>query len=298
MKKLLILCIAISLAHSLHAQAPAKATQQAAKALAKPTVGAGTLSRYNGARGGVMGVNYYLQRNLSNTQDAVTATQQHTWWEQQKRNWKAHQLHQQRRARDLEQQLQTQELAARQAILAKLPKANLEHQFITQDFTPFLPETIPAEELPLATEPGILFRGLALPANGQAVQNILQNGLRVADVGTEANTRNLAIGGGMPGMGQALANTPVTNLTSFPMNAATWAVKRMTDEKQLIAIVAVNGQTQAGKTVLVAQDIPAGQITHLFVPLSLNNTAVWCKVELTESGTFLVTPYDIPPAVK
>lgn len=297
MKKFLVLSFIFGLGSILYAQTP-KITRQVTKVLVEqPAVAKGTISQYGGARSGVMGVNYYLQHNMPKTKVSV-ATTQRSWWEQQQRNRKAHQLHKTRQARDLQEQIQAQEIAARQAILAKLPKANLKHQFITQDFTPFLPETIPAEELPLATEPGILFRGLALPADGQAVQNILQNGLRVADTGKEANTRNLAMGGGMPGMGQALANTPVTNLTSFPMNAATWAVKRMTDEKQLIAIVAVNGQTQAGKTVLVAQDIPADQITHLFVPLNLNNAAVWCKIELTENSAFLVTPYDIAPAEK
>ncbi len=293
MQKVWIVGLVLILNVSLHAQTtPAKVTRQATKALVEqPSVRAGTLSRYNGVRGAVMGVDYHLQPAISQP-----ATARRSWLEQQKRNWKAHQLHKQRRTRDLEQQLQAQELAARQAILAKLPKANLAHQFITQDFTPFLPEQIPAEELPLVAEPGVLYRGLGLPANGAAVRNILQNGLRVADVGTEANTRNLAYSGGQPGAVRALANTPVTNLTSFPMNAAEWATKRITPDKPLLAVVAVNGQTEVGKVVLAAQDIPAGQITHFFVPLQVNGAPVWCNVQLGTDGAFVITPYDIPPA--
>ena len=293
MKKIWIIGIVLILNVSLHAQTtPAKVTRQATKALVEqPSVRAGTLSRYNGARGAVMGVDYHLQPAISQP-----ATAQRSWLEQQKRNWKAHQLHKQRRARDLEQQIQAQEQAAREAILATLPQANPGHQFITHDFATLLADQIPQEQLPLVAGPGMLYRGLALPADGQAVTNILQNGLRVADVGTEANTRNLAYSGGQPGAVRALAKTPVTNLTSFPMNAAEWATKRITPAKPLLAVVAVNGQTEVGKVVLAAQDIPAGQITHFFVPLQVNGTPVWCNVQLGTDGAFVITPYDIPPA--
>lgn len=237
-----------------------------------------------------MGVNYHLQQSISQVPPA-----QRSWLEQKKRNWQAYQLHKQRQARDVEVQIQAQEKAARQALLAKLPKPNPVHQFVTKDFVNLLPAQILAEELPLVTQPGVLYRGLALPADGKAIENILQNGLRVADVGKEANTRNLAMSAGMPGAGRALAKAPVTNLTSFPTEAVNWAVKRLSDNKPLLVVVAVNGQTQSGKVALVAEDIPASAVTHLFAPLMLNGTSVWCKVELTPNGDFLVTPYDITP---
>ncbi len=293
MKKLFVLLYIASVSSMLCAQNLEKATRQATKALVEsPAVAKRTLSRYGGARGAVMGVDYYLQYNMPKATVSAPASNR-SWLEQQKRNRKAYQLHQQRRVRDarLEQELSAQ--LARQAMLDKLPQANLDHQFVVDDFTALIPEQMPTAEVPLVAGPGMLFRGLALPADGKAVQNILQNGLRVADVGTEANTRNLAIAGAMPGMGKALAHTPMTNLTSFPTEAAGWAVTRFTEGKPLLAVVAVNGQTQSGKVVLVAHDIPAGQITHVFVPLNVNGQVAWCQIELTENGQFLVTPYDI-----
>lgn len=294
MKKLLILCIAISVGNLLYAQGKSPAVLK--KAVVSPSVRAGKLSRYNGARGGVMGVNYYLQSQHAPT--PLPVTKQRTWWEQQKRNWKARQFHQQRRERELEAQLQEQTRLAREAKLAKLPKANPSHQFTTQHFAALHSQTLPAEELPLLEEAGTLYRGMALPTDGKAVENILKNGLRLADVGNEANTRSLAVAGAMPGAGRILAKTPVTNLTSFPAGAVTWAGKRITDEKTLIAIVAVSGQTQSGEIVQLAHDIPAHQITHLLVPLTLNGTPVWCNVQLAPEGGFLITPYDIIPPAK
>ena len=296
MKNIFTVLILLGCLPLLQAKTPVKATRQIVKGLTtSSTVKTGTLAPYSGARGAVMGVNYHLQQPLP---QATLSTTQRPWLKQQQRNWKAYQLHKTRQARDIELQIQAQETAAREAMLAKLPQANPAHQFMTKDFVNLLPTQVFAEELPLVAQPHVLYRGLALPADGKAIENILQNGLRVADVGKQANTRNLAMSGGMPGTGRALAKTPVTNLTSFPTDAAKWAVKRLSDQKPLVTIVAVNGQTQSGQVVLAAQDIPASAITHLFTPLLVNGTSVWCKVELAPDGDFLVTPYDIVPAAQ
>ncbi len=248
-----------------------------------------------------MGVNYHLTRIPA---QALTVsgslpgqkTPQRTWLEQQKRNWKAYRLHQTRRTRDLEAQIQVQERAAREAILAKLPKANPTHQFITYDFAPLIPKQIPAEELPLVAEPGVLLRGMALPTDGEAVKNILQNGLRLEDLGSHATTKLLAISGGMRGAVSSVR--PVTNLTSFPPDALYWATQRIEPGKELPVITVVKNQPQSGKVVLVAEDIPAQNITYVFVPVNYDGKSVWGKVEIAPDGGFLVTPYDIAPETK
>ncbi|MBR2082931.1 MAG: hypothetical protein IJ876_08035 [Elusimicrobiaceae bacterium] len=296
MKKITLLLSVLLCSLSAWAQTPTRVTRQVVKVLVEQSaVSKGTISRYAGAHGALMGIDYQLQHNMPKTR-VLETTVQRSWLEQQQRNFKAAQLKRQRRMRDTQLQQEAQELAAREAILATLPKANPEHAFVRNDFTDLLPDQMPPSDLPLVAEPGTLFRGLALATDGQAVANILQNGLLLADTGTEANTRNLAFAGGTRGAVQAISNHPVTNLTSFPVNAANWAVKRLTPEKPLVAVVAVNGQTQAGKIVLASEDIPASQITHFIVPLNVEASTVWCNVELQPDGDFLITPYDIPPA--
>lgn len=295
MKKILVLCMVLNLCLLLQAQ-PGKVTRQVTKVLVEqPAAAKGTLSHYNGARGAAMGVNYYLQHNMPKTQVTVTTTQR-PWLEQQKRNWKAYRLHQARRARDLEAQIQAQERAAREAILAKLPKANPAHQFIAQNFNELIPAQIPAEELPLVAQPGVLFRGMALPTDGEAVKNILQNGLRLEDLGSHATTKLLSISGGARGAVSSVR--PVTNLSSIPSEALYWATQRIEPGKELPVITVVKNQTQSGEVVLVSQDIPAEDITHVLVPVNYNGKPVWGNVELAPDGGFLVTPYDIAPETK
>ncbi len=293
MKQLLTVLLLLNCSMALPAHTPVR---QAAKALVThPSVHTVTLPRYAGVRGSMMGINFYLQRILS-TQNISVVTKNRSWLEQQKRNWKARQLHKKRQVRDLELQIQTQAQAEREAMLAKLPQINPAHQFTTKDFTNLLPKQISTSQVPLVDEPGVLFRGMALPTDGEAIKNILQNGLRVADAGTQANTRSLAVAGGQPGVSRILAKTPVTNFTSFPTGAVTWANRRVTDNKTLIAIVAVNEQTQAGEIVQLAHDIPPSQIVRFLVPLTIDGKTVWCHIQLDLNGDFLVTPYDISPA--
>ena len=288
MKKRLLGFILLFAAGALCAQVPAKVTRPIAKNLGKGTVASkGAFPSYGGINRDVMGVDYYLRHNMPKT--AVKVPQQRSWLEQKKRDYKAAQLKKQRRKQDaLDLKLQ-QELQAREALRATLPKLAPEQTFETSDFTQLLAQEMPADPIPLIEEPGILYRGMALSADGAAVKNILENGLRLEDLGEHATTKLLAMSGGMRGTVSAVR--PVTNLTSFPKDAVFWANQRKTDDKELLVIVAVKGQTQSGKVVLYSDDIPAEQISHVITLLMIAGKPTWCEVALTQDGNFLVIPY-------
>lgn len=297
MKKLSILFIVMSASIFLHAQTtPTKVTRQATKALVKqPAVQVGTLSRYNGIHGAVMGVDYYLQRNT--VPQIHNAATQRSWLEQQKRNWKARQLHNQRRKRDEQYAQLEQQLQQLEALEKTLPQLTPAHTFETDEFSHLLVAQLPDEPLPLLERPGVLYRGMALPADGEAVKNILQNGLRLEDLGSHATTKLLAMSGGIRGL---VSTRPVTNLTSLPQDALYWGTQRTEPGKELLVIAVVKNQTQSGKVVLYSDDIPAENIDYLIVPLHLGSKPLWYKVELTEDspyGPFRLTPYEDTPDV-
>ncbi len=220
---------------------------------------------------------------------ATTRTAQHAWPVQKFRDYKAAQLKKQRRKRDAKNQQDRQALEQAAALRARLPQLDPARAFETQDFTPLITDQISTQQLPLLERPGVLYRGMALEDDGSSVQNILQNGLRLQDLGSHATTKLLAMSGGM--RGTVSATRPVTNLTSIPSEALYWATQRIESGKPLLVIMAVTGQHQSGKVVLLSQDIPADQISHVVVPLQVEGKPTWCNVQLTDAGTFLVTPY-------
>ena len=212
-------------------------------------------------------------------------------WQQVKRNFQAAQLKKQRRLRDAQARNLLEQQQRRTHIEAALPKPNFQKTFTATDFETLLPAQAPAQPLPLAQLPGVLYRGMALAADGNALKNILQNGLLVADVGPEATTLGMVFAGGKRVSMQAVANYRVTNFTSLPHRAAFWAHKRKKDAKPLEVIVGVEGQTKTGEVVTVGTDIAAQQIVYLVAPLQVDGKATWCHVSLSPQGTFLISPY-------
>ena len=305
MKHLFIIFTILLAAITVQAQNRVSTTRQTAKAIVLPSPLAArqiTSLRISGMEGMASALELRCaqammaqQNSPLSTIPATPKTKDRPWLVQQQRNFKAWKLHRQRRLRDQQNQKEQEALQAQKELEAKLPQPNPQMAFETTDFANLLSEQIPQEELPLVAKPGFLYRGMALSTDGDALKNILQNGLLLADVGLEANTRNLAFSGGNRAAMTAIVNAPVINLTSFPVNAAEWAAKRLTNNKQLLVVVSVKEQTQSGKIVTVAQDIPAQQITHVFAPLLVEGTPAWCNIELTDQNTFLITPYNISP---
>lgn len=286
MKKIYLFLLASMVAITVQAQTPAKTVRQGVKAATsaapRTTPGAFTTGRAQLPHG--------LDRQI--TQTVANAPHVHrSWMIQQARNYKAWQLKRQRRLRDaqaLKLAQQAQELQARRAAL---PPLRPEQAFETDDFTPFVTQELPATPLPLLEEPGVLYRGLSLPADGTAVKNILTHGLLLKDLGSHATTKLLAVSGGTRGTVSAVK--PITNLTSLPQDAVYWATQHKGHD--LWVVVSVEGISQSGKIVMYSADIPASQITQVLIPLQLNAVPTWCKISLTQDGRFLVTPYQTAP---
>lgn len=310
MKRTFLITIFTLTAFTVHAQKlPAR---QVARAVTLPTpIGARQLTtlRSGGMHDIADAVELsYLQASIRqqqaaapmSTSAAIKKANSRPWLEQKQRNFKAWKLKHQRRQRDEQNRRDEKARQERAALEATLPRLNPEHAFETSSFAPFVIDelpagSLPAQALPLLETPGVLYRGMALPADGNALENILTNGLLIKDLGSHATTKLLAISGGMRGTVSAVR--PVTNLTSIPSEALHWGNQRVASEsgKKLLVIVGVNGQHESGKVLLMSEDIPAGQLTDVIAPLQINGTPVWCNISLTPDQTFLVIPYDLPP---
>lgn len=300
MKKITVLFIVLSAGTLLQAQTPAKIVRQAAKAaVAKPAVRAGTLSRYNGINGAVMGVDYYLQRNIAQTQ--LPAAAQRSWLEQQKRDMKAWQIKHQRHL--AQQQIAKRALAEKeyQKALASLPRLQPTQTFKVANFSAHVPtlNQLPKPTVPFAANPGnIAYRGLALAADGSSVANILKNGLRLQDAGEDSNTLRIAYAshGGYDAIKSVL--DPVTNLTYGPNSAVSWGAKRLSNDLPILTIVKIRGTFEGTSVEIATEDIPASQIEEVIVRLNIEGKSTWCKVELNEDNTFTLTPYEpnYPPS--
>ncbi len=287
--------------------------RKAGKALQETSVQR-NLARYNGVRGSVMGVNYYLARTALQSQAvepistnlaasmatapgssaALSVPPQRGWLEQTTRDVKAWQLRHQRRQRDYQAQQDFLQRQALQALEKDLPQLNFTRAFEAPHLEHLQTAQLPKEPLPLLERPGVLYRGMALSANGESLKNILTNGLRIADLGTHASTKLLAMSGGMRGTVSSVR--PATNLTSLPADALYWAQQRLEPGKTLPVIVSVNGQTDSGKIVLYSQDIPAEQIEAVIAPLEIAGQPTWCRIELAPDGGFWVIPYEMGSA--
>ncbi len=223
------------------------------------------------------------------TAPVTAARMQRSWMEQMQRDWKARQLKKQH----------AESVALAQA-RASLPKPVESEAFFTHSLEAVSPDkTIRAERIALPTlkEPGFLYRGLALDAEGTSIANILENGLRVQDAGDESTTLITAYASHsqVPSHIIATANKKVTNLTDNPQSAVYWLYKRLTPELQVPVLVRVSGRTETGSLVVETKDIPADQLT-VFAKLKINNQARWCQIKraVDENGQagFKITPFE------
>lgn len=146
-------------------------------------------------------------------------------------------------------------------------------------------KTIPPH--PFRNQRRLIYRGLALDLNEKTLRNILENGLRVKDVGPYSNTLLYSLSG--PYSRTRAVRTPIINLTDNAATAAHWAHMRQTPG-QICVVVAVKS-VQKGDHIIYNQDIPAESIYALTALLMVDGKAKWCKVEWNEEG-FLITPYE------
>ncbi len=154
--------------------------------------------------------------------------------------------------------------------------------------------------LPFAQTPGKMYRGLGLPADGKAIRNILQNGLRLEDVGSDSCNLLLSMACNDRNVGalRQMSQVKFTNLTNSPLFAFQYA-SRNTNGNNVPVIISVHGVPE-DKIVRVDYDIPAEQIDEVIALVNWNGVPTWCRVTLTEDAFKLtpyvpVTPHDIAP---
>lgn len=174
------------------------------------------------------------------------------------------------------------------------PQLQEANSFTTADLTEFaVPntqgQTLP--ELPFQNQRGLIYRGMALDADGKAIRNILKNGLRTQDVGRESNTRLYSMAG--PNSRSAAVRQPLINLTDSGNDAVRWA-NRLRKEEILVVTVVKSNRT--GSIITTPTDIPVDAIYAQTALLKVNGKPTWCKLEL-EGNDLRVTPYqEIPSA--
>ena len=169
------------------------------------------------------------------------------------------------------------------------PKPNKTQSFAVPDFTDLAYESGELPASPFAPHPYYVYHGLGLSTDGNAVRNILENGLLVKDVGPDHNTLRLSYASHMGGGAlQTIASQPVINLTNSPTVALHYAKRYQA--KGMLVLVVVKEKQNHKKIIATPDDIPASDIQAVAAVLSIHGRPTWCQIELTEDG-FLVTPY-------
>ena len=178
----------------------------------------------------------------------------------------------------------------------KNPRPQLQdaNSFTTVDLTEFAVPNTPGQalpEFPFQNQRGLIYRGMALDADGKAIRNILKNGLRTQDVGKESNTLLYSMAG--PNARTAAVRQPLINLTDSGNDAVMWANRL---RKQQILVVTVVKSNSTGSIITSPTDIPVDDIYAQTALLKVNGKPTWCKLEL-EGNDLRVTPYqEIPSA--
>lgn len=174
------------------------------------------------------------------------------------------------------------------------PVLSPELTFTVQDFSEVIPPVTSTKDLPplpFIKKPAYIFRGMGLGVDGDAIRNILTNGLRTANVSTENATLLLSTSGGQNYYAAAHAvQHPRINLTNNPSAAVYYAHRYAKLGLATVVVVKSSAVTETGEIIATEQDIPAEDIVSFVALLSVDGEATWCQIELAENG-FKVTPF-------
>lgn len=174
------------------------------------------------------------------------------------------------------------------------PVLSPELTFTVQDFSEVIPPVTSTQDLPplpFIKKPAYIFRGMGLGVDGDAIRNILTNGLRTANVSTENATLLLSTSGGQNYYAAAHAvQHPRINLTNNPSAAVYYAHRYAKLGLATVVVVKSSAVTETGEIIATEQDIPAEDIVSFVALLSVDGEATWCQIELAENG-FKVTPF-------
>ena len=288
-----------------HAQG-LRVIKKAKKALQQSPVQTGKLSHYSGSMGSIIGINYYLSRTAMQAQTlpqintesaAALVPSQRSWLEQTRRDFKAWNLKRQRRQRDaalISAQEEAEELEYQQSLR---PKVQPLLAFETPDLTDFIPlsNKPPRPAMPfIAQRSTLAYRGLALAADGEAIRNIITNGLRIQDVGEENSTLRMAYAshGGYAALRHFIEH-PVINITYGPQSAASWGARRLSADVPILTVIKIRGEWNGDSFEVSTTDIAPSQLEEIIVRLNIEGHLTWCRLELLPNNNFLITPYEL-----
>lgn len=177
----------------------------------------------------------------------------------------------------------------------------LPEAFETADFNGLLPSEQVLDEafkfIPLQGKDGVLYRGMALSANGTSLNKILEKGLLLEDVSPLASTLLTSMGGaiGYGGVRAARHTARNINLTNSPQKAAQWGATRISDpSKQIVVVTEVSGLNAADTDIVnYTADIAPEKISAVYALLNVDGKPTWCLVEAGENGKFKLTPMSV-----
>ena len=241
---------------------------------------------------------------------ARVLTQNRSWLNQKVRDFQAWQLKRQRA------QLNRTYAAQQKLELAKasLPSL-LPHKAVTiadQTLLGMLPDTRPidipllsalmdrklvreavtldgeqAPALPFLKEPHIAYRGMALtPAD---IRHILTNGMERHRT-VASNRYNISISGGSHGAIRYFATHPIINLTSSPIHAQYWGSKFL-GPKPILTIFKIRGNFSKADIINADRNIAANEIEEVIALLKIDGKPTWCRMQLHDKNTLVITPY-------
>lgn len=161
------------------------------------------------------------------------------------------------------------------------------------DFTQLVPlqeaNAQGAMVFPFQNQRRLIYRPMSLPEDGNAIKNILENGLEINKVTRASINRILAQTATTPHIAKAMNDYRVINMTDNAHEAVIWAEK-WKDKGPIRTIVAVKSP-RTGKRISFDTDIPPADIYAVAAYLHVNGQDRWCKVEPAGDG-FRVTPYE------
>ncbi|MGN0025174.1 MAG: hypothetical protein ACI351_07075 [Candidatus Avelusimicrobium sp.] len=176
------------------------------------------------------------------------------------------------------------------------PALQADKALAVRDFSAVMPAGTEAETpvIPFQNQRGLIYRGLALNADGQAIRNILENGLLIKDLGQYASDFITSVGA-ETARGRC-HSMKVTNLTAESSEAVKWAQLRSQEEAIPVVMVVKYSSnkdlfSQDIHAINTAADIPPEDIYAMAALLNINGVPTWCKVELEGEG-FRITPYE------
>lgn len=285
--KITVTLIFMACTFHLHAQVPARLASQAvtskSRSLAQNLshLAAKDFPALYATEGGALHTALTRQLVAAQTQTialpstAATLRPQRSWLEQQRRDYQARRL----------KRLHTKKLDLPQLLAGK--------SFYVSGFESILADAATSPALPFLEEPGYLYRGLALEADGHALANILTNGLRVEDAGRYSNKLMLALTS-TPEDAACASSSTYTNLTNSPNEALRYTVKnhKRSPDKVLPVIVKVTGEAEDARVVRVQHDIPTQNIPEVIVLVNADGAPTWCRVTM-ENDAFRLVPYEV-----